>query len=85
MPSSNCRVPFGAHLKFDEGQDVKRGQRLIEWDPYTIPILTERAGIVKYEDLVEGLSLIAQQKGVTFKVEGPIDGPRPRNSRNISP
>ena len=51
------RFTFGAHLKFDEGDIVKRGQRLVEWDPYTIPILTEKAGVVKYEGLVEGISL----------------------------
>jgi len=65
------KVPFGAHLKFDEGQEVKRGQRLIEWDPYTIPILTERAGFVKYEDLVEGLSLkevTDESTGISSKV-----------------
>ena len=65
------KVPFGAHLKFDEGQEVKRGQRLIEWDPYTNPILTERAGYVKYEDLVEGLSLkevTDESTGISSKV-----------------
>ena len=65
------KVPFGAHLKFDEGEAVKRGQRLIEWDPYTIPILTERAGILKYEDLVEGLSLkevTDESTGISSKV-----------------
>ncbi|MFN9164132.1 MAG: DNA-directed RNA polymerase subunit beta' [Alphaproteobacteria bacterium] len=65
------KVPFGAHLKFDEGETVKRGQRLIEWDPYTIPILTERAGILKYEDLVEGLSLkevTDESTGISSKV-----------------
>ncbi len=54
---ASYKVQFGAHLKFDEGDIVKRGQRLVEWDPYTIPILTEKAGVVKYEGLVEGISL----------------------------
>jgi DNA-directed RNA polymerase subunit beta' len=40
----------------DEGDDVARGQRLADWDPYTLPILTEGAGKVRYEDLVETVS-----------------------------
>jgi DNA-directed RNA polymerase subunit beta' len=51
------RVQYGARLKVDEGDHVKRGQRVAEWDPYTRPILTEVEGIVGYEDLVDGQSL----------------------------
>jgi DNA-directed RNA polymerase subunit beta' len=40
--------------KVDEGDKVKRGQRIAEWDPYTRPILTEVDGVVGFEDLVEG-------------------------------
>ena len=38
------RVPYGARLLVDEGQQVARGQKLAEWDPYTLPIITERNG-----------------------------------------
>ncbi len=68
---ASYKVPFGAHLRFDEGDAVTRGERLIEWDPYTIPILTERAGTVKYEDLVEGVSLkevTDESTGISNKV-----------------
>ena len=51
------RVPYGARLKVDEGDKVKRGQRIAEWDPYTRPMLTEVDGIVAFEDLVEGVSV----------------------------
>ncbi|HEX3918037.1 MAG TPA: DNA-directed RNA polymerase subunit beta', partial [Caulobacteraceae bacterium] len=51
------RPPYGARLRIKDGQAVKRGQRLAEWDPYTTPIITEVAGKVRYEDLVEGLSV----------------------------
>jgi DNA-directed RNA polymerase subunit beta' len=33
------RIQYGARLKVDEGDKVKRGQRIAEWDPYTRPIL----------------------------------------------
>jgi DNA-directed RNA polymerase subunit beta' len=51
------RVQYGARLKVDEGDHVKRGQRVAEWDPYTRPILTEVDGVVGFEDLVEGQSM----------------------------
>ena len=51
------RVQYGARLKVDEGDKVKRGQRIAEWDPYTRPILTEVDGVIGFEDLVEGQSM----------------------------
>ncbi len=51
------RITYGARLKVDDGEHIKRGQRIAEWDPYTRPILTEVDGAVGYEDLVEGQSL----------------------------
>jgi DNA-directed RNA polymerase subunit beta' len=51
------RVQYGSRLKVDEGDQVKRGQRVAEWDPYTRPILTEVEGVIGYEDLVDGQSL----------------------------
>ena len=51
------RVPYGARLKVDENDTIKRGQRIAEWDPYTRPILTEVDGTVNYHDLVDGQSL----------------------------
>ncbi|MGE3770153.1 MAG: DNA-directed RNA polymerase subunit beta' [Bdellovibrionales bacterium] len=51
------RVPYGAKLLADEGAKVERGQKLADWDPYTLPIITERDGIAHYADIVEGLSM----------------------------
>ncbi|WP_298223102.1 DNA-directed RNA polymerase subunit beta' [Acidocella sp.] len=65
------RVPYGARLLVDEGADVARGQKLAEWDPYTLPIITERAGIVEYADLIEGVTLVEridEVTGLTSKV-----------------
>jgi DNA-directed RNA polymerase subunit beta' len=50
-------VPNGAILRVDENQTVKAGQVLCEWDPHSIPILSEVAGKVRYEDVVEGETL----------------------------
>jgi DNA-directed RNA polymerase subunit beta' len=51
------RVTFGSRLLIDEGDKVKRGQRMAEWDPYTRPILSEVDGVVGFEDLVDRLSV----------------------------
>ncbi|KAB2846372.1 MAG: DNA-directed RNA polymerase subunit beta', partial [Hyphomicrobiaceae bacterium] len=51
------KVNYGAVLKVDDGDKVKRGTRLAEWDPYTRPILTEVDGTVEFEDMVEGVSV----------------------------
>ncbi len=65
------RVQYGARLKVDEGDKIKRGQRIAEWDPYTRPILTEVDGIVGFEDLVEGSSMseaVDESTGIAKRV-----------------
>jgi DNA-directed RNA polymerase subunit beta' len=51
------RIQYGAKMRVDEGDTIKRGQRIAEWDPYTRPIVAEVDGAVAYEDLYEGSSL----------------------------
>ncbi|WP_273755672.1 DNA-directed RNA polymerase subunit beta' [Bartonella sp. MM73XJBT.G] len=51
------RVSYGAHIFVDDGDVVKRGQRIAEWDPYTRPVLTEVEGYVGFEDMIDGLSV----------------------------
>ncbi|HEX3216482.1 MAG TPA: DNA-directed RNA polymerase subunit beta' [Aestuariivirgaceae bacterium] len=65
------KIAYGTRLFADEGDKVKRGMRLAEWDPYTRPIMTEANGHVEYEDLVEGLSVAEQtdeSTGITNRV-----------------
>jgi DNA-directed RNA polymerase subunit beta' len=65
------RIPYGARLLVDDGAQVKRGDRLVEWDPYTIPIITEKDGIAHYVDLIEGLSMretLDEATGISSKV-----------------
>jgi len=59
------RIPYGARLLADEGGQVARGQKLAEWDPFTLPIITERAGKVEYLDLIEGVTLVERMDEVT--------------------
>jgi len=50
-------VPNGAILSVEEGQQIQPGQVLCKWDPHRIPILAERGGRIRFEDVVEGETL----------------------------
>ena len=50
------KIPYGAVISIKDGEKVEMGQTTVTWDPYTTPIITETAGIVKFEDFVEGVS-----------------------------
>jgi DNA-directed RNA polymerase subunit beta' len=58
-------IVYGAKLKVEDGQSVKQGELLGEWDPYTFSILTEIAGTVQFKDLQEGLTLNEEIDEVT--------------------
>src|SRR3981189_3729499 len=51
------RIQYGARMRVDEGDMVKGGQRIAEWDPYSRPVVTEAEGTIGFEDLVEGQSI----------------------------
>ena len=51
------KVQFGSHLLKDEGEKVEHGDKLCEWDPYTLPIITEQGGTIKFVDLSDGISV----------------------------
>ena len=56
---------YGAQLFFKEGDKINVGDKLMEWDPFSIPVLSEVAGRVKFEDLVAGASYVEQTDLVT--------------------
>src|SRR5437588_741858 len=65
------KVTYGTRLFVDDGDSVKRGSKLAEWDPYTRPIMTEVDGTVEFEDVVEGVSVneVADEAtGITNRV-----------------
>ncbi len=65
------KIVYGARLHVDDGDEVKRGTRLAQWDPYTRPVLTEVDGVVDFEDMVDGISVKEQTdevKGTTNRV-----------------
>ena len=58
-------VIYGAKLRVKEKQTVEAGTLLAEWDPYTMPILTEMGGIAQYGDIIEGVTMREQLDEVT--------------------
>lgn len=70
------RLTYGAILKVKEGEAVKPGALLAEWDPYALPILTEQPGRVVYNDLNEGDSYREQVDEVTGLVTKVVVTPK---------
>ena len=65
------KLGYGSKLFVKEGATVKRGDKLYEWDPYTLPIIAERAGIVRFVDLVNGIAVreeTDEATGMTQKI-----------------
>lgn len=77
-------IVYGAKLLVEEGKKVEIGQRIVEWDPYSTPILTELGGKIAFGDIVEGVTIkeeVDETTGLSHKVI--IDYPsnmRPRLS-----
>ena len=65
------KVPYGTNLLHQDGAKVKEGVRLAEWDPFTLPIITETKGVVKYQDLIDGRTmteLVDEATGIAQRV-----------------
>ena len=54
------RIPYGSRLSVKNKGKVKAGVKMVEWDPYTQPIITEKDGVATYFDLVDGQSISDQ-------------------------
>ncbi|HOU51880.1 MAG TPA: DNA-directed RNA polymerase subunit beta' [Smithella sp.] len=58
-------LSYGAHLKVTDNSEVKKGQLIAEWDPFSIPILAEVDGTIKFDDIIEGKTMQEQVDEVT--------------------
>jgi DNA-directed RNA polymerase subunit beta' len=56
------KVPYGAVIRVRPGQQVRKGDMLVEWDPHRIPILAEKSGVVRFKDIIAG-ETIRTEKG----------------------
>ncbi|MAC77114.1 MAG: DNA-directed RNA polymerase subunit beta', partial [Rhodobacteraceae bacterium] len=65
------KIGYGTKIFVTEGQQVSRGDKLFEWDPYTLPIIAEKAGTAKFVDLVSGIAVrdeTDEATGMTQKI-----------------
>ncbi|WP_424980172.1 DNA-directed RNA polymerase subunit beta' [Leisingera sp. S232] len=65
------KLGYGSKLFVKEGQDIARGDKLFEWDPYTLPIIAEKPGTAKYVDLISGIAVrdeTDEATGMTQKI-----------------
>ncbi|MFC1820030.1 DNA-directed RNA polymerase subunit beta' [Thermodesulfobacteriota bacterium] len=61
-------IIYGAILKVKNKQNIKANQVLVEWDPFTIPILTEVKGVVKFGDIMDDITMQEKRDNVTGKI-----------------
>jgi len=54
-------LPVGATIAFEDGAQLKKGDKVAEWDPFSMPIICDFEGKVKFEDVEEGKSLKVQR------------------------
>ena len=54
------KVPYGATITVQDGEGVKQGQVVANWDPHTHPVVTEVAGKIKFEDFIDGVTVTEQ-------------------------
>ena len=54
---ASFKVPYGSKLYVKPDEQVKKGQKICDWDPYTVPVIAETSGIANYVDLVDAVSI----------------------------
>lgn len=59
------KIPYGAELSVADGSKVDSGQIVANWDPHSHPVVTEVAGLIKFADLVEGVTMNRQTDEMT--------------------
>ena len=74
------KIPYGAILTVDEGEEVQPGQVVADWDPHTHPVISEVAGRVQFSDMDEGLTVERQVDEITGLTSMVIIDPKQRTS-----
>ena len=66
---STVNVPYGSSLYFRNGDEVSRGDKIAQWDPFNAVIVTEYAGTLKFNDVIEGVTFRAETDETTGLTE----------------
>jgi DNA-directed RNA polymerase subunit beta' len=76
-------VPYGAELKVKDGEKVEPGTVIADWDAFSIPVVAEVGGKIKYGDVIEGETMQERVDPVTGKASRVII--HPTSAKNLSP
>lgn len=74
------KVPYGAMIAVKDGDEVKAGQQIANWDPHNHPIVSEVAGFVRFIDFVDGVTVIEKTDELTGLASREITDPKRRGS-----
>ena len=66
---STVNVPYGSSLYFKDGDEVKKGDLIARWDPFNAVIVTEYAGTLRFNDVIEGVTYRAETDEATGLTE----------------
>lgn len=59
------KVPYGAHLTKGDGEAVNGGETVANWDPHTMPVVSEVSGIIRFSDMIDGQTMTRQTDELT--------------------
>ncbi|MDE7456427.1 MAG: DNA-directed RNA polymerase subunit beta' [Prevotella sp.] len=76
---STVNVPYGSSLYFKNGDTVKKGDKVAQWDPFNAVIVTEYAGTLKFHDVIEGVTFRAETDETTGLTEKIVTESRDRS------
>nr|WP_317892858.1 DNA-directed RNA polymerase subunit beta' [uncultured Sphingomonas sp.] len=79
------RIPYGAYVLCDDGHIISAGDRMAEWDPFTMPVITENPGTVKYQDLIDGKTLTEQADEATGITQRVVTEYRGKSKEDLRP
>jgi len=74
------KVPYGATISVKDGAAVKAGQVVANWDPHTHPIVSEVAGIIRFNDFIDGVTVQEQVDELTGLQSAVVTDPKRRGT-----
>jgi DNA-directed RNA polymerase subunit beta' len=74
------KIPYGATITVNDADVVSAGQSVANWDPHTHPVVTEVAGMIKFSDFVDGITVTSQVDDVTGLTSTVVLDPKQRGS-----
>ncbi|HTV94651.1 MAG TPA: DNA-directed RNA polymerase subunit beta' [Steroidobacteraceae bacterium] len=74
------KIPYGATITVNDGDTVTAGQSVANWDPHTHPVVTEVAGMIKFSDFVDGITVTTQVDDITGLTSTVVLDPKLRGS-----